>query len=41
MVKYVRSTTGDASYFGGGLAGEMTWDYELTDINTLIDITLP
>lgn len=41
VVKYQRHTTGDATYFGGGLAGEMTWDYELSDINALTGVTLP
>jgi len=31
IVKYVLTTEGDADYFGEGIEGTLTWDYELTD----------
>ncbi len=33
IVKYLLTTNGDADYFGEGMEGTLTWDYELTDIN--------
>ncbi len=41
VIKFLRSTTADATYFGDGLPGKMTWDYELTDINQPGPIVLP
>ena len=33
MVKYLLTTKGDANYFGEGMEGTLTFDYELTDVN--------
>ncbi len=33
IVRYVLSTKGDASYFGEGIEGTLSWDYQLTDVN--------
>jgi hypothetical protein len=41
IVKYVLTTQGDATYFGEGIEGTLTWDYELTDVNQPVTITLP
>jgi hypothetical protein len=41
LVKYVLTTKGDANYFGAGIAGTLTWDYELTDANQPAGIQLP
>ena len=41
VLRFLRTTNADAGYFGGGLAGEMTWDYELTDVNTLTNVAMP
>ena len=41
IVKYVLTTEGDADYFGEGIEGTLTWDYELTDVNQPVTITLP
>ena len=38
IVRYKVTTTADAAYFGEGLAGVMTWDYELTDVNQAVTI---
>ena len=41
IVKYVLTTIGNADYFGEGVEGILTWDYELTDVNQLVTIELP
>ena len=41
IVKYLVTTQGDADYFGEGIEGTLTWDYELTDVNQPVTITLP
>lgn len=41
VVKYVLTTTGNADYFGEGIEGTLTWDYELTDVNQPVRIKLP
>jgi hypothetical protein len=41
VLKYHRTTTADATYFGDGLDGTMTWDYGLSDVNGLASIELP
>ena len=41
VLTYVRTTTADAAYFGGVMAGTMTWAYDLTEINQLPEIILP
>jgi hypothetical protein len=37
----VLTTKGDANYFGEGIIGTLTWDYELTDANQPVAIHLP
>jgi hypothetical protein len=41
IVKYVLSTKGDANYFGEGIEGTLTWNYELTGANQPVAIQLP
>jgi hypothetical protein len=41
LVKYILTTTGNAEYFGEGIEGTLTWDYELTEINQPLTIELP
>ncbi len=41
IVKYLVTTTGDATYFGEGIEGTLTWDYQLTDVNVPITFALP
>lgn len=41
IVKYVLTTKGDADYFGEGIEGTLTWDYELTDVNQPVTFALP
>ena len=41
VVKYLLTTKGNADYFGEGIEGTITWDYELTEINQPLTITLP
>ncbi len=41
VVKYVLSSTGGAAYFGAGSEGTATWDYELTQVNQPLSITIP
>lgn len=40
IVKYLLTTKGTSDYFGEGVEGTLTWDYELTDINQPVTITL-
>lgn len=41
IIKYLVTTNGTADYFGEGIEGTLTWDYELTDINQPVTFTLP
>jgi hypothetical protein len=41
IIKYVLRTEGDADYFGEGIQGSLTWDYELTDVNQPVTFELP
>jgi len=41
IVRYLVTTKGNADYFGGGLEGTLTRDYQLTDINQPLTIELP
>ncbi|HEX7540991.1 MAG TPA: hypothetical protein VF352_02575 [Anaerolineales bacterium] len=41
IVKYVLTTKGDANYFGTGIEGSLTLDYELTDVNQPVTFALP
>jgi hypothetical protein len=41
IVKYVLTTKGDANYFGEGIEGTLSWDYELTGANQPVAIQLP
>ncbi len=41
IIKYLLTTKGNADYFGEGIEGTLTWDYELTDINGSITFALP
>jgi hypothetical protein len=41
IVKYIVTTEGDADYFGEGVEGTLTWDYELTDVNQPVTFALP
>jgi hypothetical protein len=41
VVKYVLSSKGGADYFGDGSEGTAAWDYELTQVNKPLSITLP
>ncbi len=41
VIKYVLSTKADATYFGEGIDGTLTMDYELTGANKPVKIQLP
>lgn len=41
VVKYVVDTTATADYFGDGIEGTVTWDYELTTVDQPVAIALP
>lgn len=41
VVRYAMTATGAADYFGAGIAGTVTWLYDLTDINQPLTIALP
>lgn len=41
IVKYVLTTEGTADYFGEGIEGTLTWDYELTEVNQAVTFELP
>lgn len=41
IVKYALTTKGDADYFGEGIEGTLTWDYELTEVNRPVTFELP
>jgi hypothetical protein len=41
VVRYVRTTSADAAYFGEGVEGTATWAYDLTEIGEQPAIALP
>lgn len=41
VVRYQRTTTGDADYFGEGVEGTLVWDYALAEVNQPIDLAFP
>ncbi|MDO8736156.1 MAG: hypothetical protein Q7K29_03635 [Thermoleophilia bacterium] len=41
IVKYLLTTKGNADYFGEGVAGTLTLDYELTGVNQPVALKLP
>ena len=41
VVKDMVTTKGNTDYFGEGIEGTLTWDYELTDVNKPVEINLP
>ena len=41
IVKYLLTRKGKADFFGEGIEGTQTLDYELTDVNKEVTITLP
>lgn len=41
IVRYLVTTMGNADYFGGGMEGVLTRDYQLTEINQPLTIELP
>jgi len=41
VVKYLLTTTAGEDYFGKGIEGAQTWEYNLTDINQPVLIELP
>jgi hypothetical protein len=41
LLKYVLATKGNAGYFGEGVDGTLSWDYELTGIGEPVTIALP
>ncbi len=41
MVLYLLTTTGDEDYYGEGMEGTQSWDYELTTVNQPVEILVP
>ncbi len=41
IVRYLVTTQGDADYFGEGIQGTLTWDYELTEVNAPLTFEFP
>jgi hypothetical protein len=41
IVRYLLTTTAGSEYFGEGIDGTLTWEYNLTDINQPVLIELP
>lgn len=41
LVRYHLKTEGDENYFGEGMAGTVSWDYELSEVNQVAAIQLP
>jgi len=41
VIRYLLTTVGTADYFGDGLEGTLTWDYELTEANEPVSLDLP
>jgi len=41
LVRLTLVTTGGANYFGAGIQGTLNWNYQLTDVNQPVAVTLP
>ncbi len=41
LVRYMLETTGGASYVGPSTEGQLTWDYQLTDVNQPLTVGVP
>jgi hypothetical protein len=41
IVRFVLTKKADSKYFGEGMEGTLSWDYQLSDVNTPLTITLP
>lgn len=41
IVRYLLTTEGNADFFGDGIEGTLTWQYELSDVNQPVTIELP
>jgi hypothetical protein len=41
LLRYRLTSSGDANYFGEGIQGAMSWDYELAQVNAPVTIELP
>jgi len=41
LVRYTLTTTGGAAYFGEGIDGTLTWDYQINDVGSPLVIELP
>jgi hypothetical protein len=41
LVRYLLTTKSDAAYFGDGIEGTLTWEYNLTDLNQPVLVKLP
>ncbi|MGD0750780.1 MAG: hypothetical protein ABSA23_05160 [Anaerolineales bacterium] len=41
VVKYLLTTNAKADYFGTGIEGALTWDYELTGVGKPVSVQLP
>lgn len=41
LVRYMLETTGTPTYFGEGIEGTLTWDYQLEDVGSPLVIELP
>jgi hypothetical protein len=41
LVKYLLTTKSDAAYFGDGIEGTLTWEYNLTELNQPVLVKLP
>ncbi|MBC7811861.1 MAG: hypothetical protein H7175_11975, partial [Burkholderiales bacterium] len=41
LVRLTLVATGGADYFGAGIEGTLNWDYQLTDVNQPVTVTLP
>ena len=41
LIRYQLTTTGGTDYFGEGIEGTLTWNYQLSDVNQPLSIELP
>jgi hypothetical protein len=41
VLRYLRTTTADANYFGDDTQGTLSWEYQLTDVNQPLTLELP
>lgn len=41
VIRYLLTTTAGADYFGEGIEGTLTWEYDLTEFNQPVTIILP